>query len=48
MNALNPIPQEWIKVHICHLRKKLKPFGIGIKSRYGFGWRLVMPGEISR
>lgn len=29
-----------IKSQICQIRRKLKPFGITIETRYGFGWRL--------
>jgi hypothetical protein len=27
-------------VMLSHIRKKLKPFGINVKNRYGFGWFL--------
>ncbi|QHJ78597.1 MAG: hypothetical protein [Caudoviricetes sp.] len=26
---------------VCHLRKKLKKYGIHIKNEFGLGWRLV-------
>ena len=26
---------------VCHLRKKLKKFGVQVKTEWGLGWRLV-------
>ncbi|GAB4071727.1 helix-turn-helix domain-containing protein [Ancylobacter sonchi] len=35
-------------VFICKIRKKLKPFGIAIETRYGIGWEIPARREIVR
>lgn len=32
-----------IDVFICHIRKRIKPTGIEIKTIWGFGYELLMP-----
>lgn len=37
-----------IDVFVCKLRKKIKPAGLGIKTHWGRGYELVVPGQASR
>lgn len=33
--------KDAVNVHICHIRRKLEPFGIEIKSLTGIGYQVV-------
>jgi DNA-binding response OmpR family regulator len=38
------VTPDIINVHIHHLRRRLAPFGIGIVTEYGYGYRLCLMG----
>lgn len=38
-----PIAEMSVRVHISRVRHKLMPFGIGIESMPGIGYRLIVP-----
>lgn len=38
-----PIAEMSLRVHISRVRHKLMPFGIGIESMPGIGYRLIVP-----
>lgn len=46
----NRQPDFWdtaMKVHAHNIRRKLKPFGVAVRSRIGFGYFLELNGEFA-
>ncbi len=41
-NPSEPTQGKIVQVMICHLRKKLKPFGLAIKTKHGIGYSMVV------
>ena len=39
------MPRKTVDVHICHLRRRLAPFGITIATLWGYGYQLSVDGR---